>query len=398
MVQLQNDAGAKPIEFSEFVQLTAPYLKGDMSQAEYTRTLLLSICAFEDLDDNPVNKTSDESMKRYYTGERGIGSLAAKIVPYLDSEQLEPMFKILGFEAEMELYKSLSPYWPSMTDCNVAEEAPRMLAKIITTASTEKRGTKKQVDPQEQQEDLLAYIQEAGCRCALCGKKLIKMSSGKVTYTCSVTRITPSSLNSIEINALAKEGIYLPEACSTDDFIALCPNCNKDYLASPDKDSVKHLLEIKRTLQRRSAAADRLGRCDIEEEIEMVLEGLCALDPKEIEANLRLDALALKDKIEDSEPLLRVRIGTDVARYYRFVEDGLRRLSEGQGFGFDRTIAAQVQMAYLAAASFNSSQSAVYEALVDWLKEKAPACERVACEIIISFFVQNCEVFDEIAR
>lgn len=398
MVQLQKDTGAKSIEFSEFVQLTAPYLKGDMSQAEYTRTLLLGICAFEDLDDNPVNKTGDESMKRYYTGERGIGSLAAKIVPYLDSEQLEPMFKKLGFEAEMELYKSLSPYWPSMTDCNVAEETPRMLARIITTASTEKRGTKKQVDPQEQQEDLLAYIQEAGCRCALCGKRLIKMSSGKVTYICNVTRITPSSLDSIEINALAKEGIDLPEAGSADDFIALCPNCSRDYQSNYDKDGIKRLLEAKRSFQLRNAAAERLSKCDLEEEIEAVLYWLCSLSPDEVEANLRLDALALKDKIEDSEPLLRDRIGADVARYYRFVEDGLRRVSEEQGFGFDRTIAAQVQMAYLAASSLNRSQSAVYETLVDWLKEKAPTCERVACEIVISFFVQNCEVFDEIAR
>lgn len=396
MVQLQRDTGVRSIEFSEFAQLTAPYLKADMSQAEYARTLLLGICAFEDLDNNPVSKTSDESMKRYYTGERGIGSLAAKIVPYLDSEQLEPMFKRLGYEAEMELYGSLSPYWPCMTDCNVAEEAPRLLARIITAASTEKHGTRKQIDLQAQQEDLLAYIQEADCKCALCGKRLIKMSSGKVSYICNITRITPSSLDSAEINALIKEGIGLPKAGSTDDFIALCPNCSRDYQSNYDKNRIKRLLDIKRSFQLRTAVAERLGKCDLEDEIEAVLYGLCSLSPDEVEANLRLDALALKDKIEDSEPLLRDRISADVARYYRFVEDNLRRLSEEQGFGFDRTVATQVQMAYFAASSFNNSQSAVYEALVDWLKEKAPTCERAACEIVISFFVQNCEVFDEI--
>lgn len=369
-----------------------------MNQAEYVRTLLLGICDVDDLDNNPISNASDESMKCYCTGERGIGSLAAKIVPYLDSEQLEPMFKSLGFEAEMELYKRLSPYWPSITDCNVAEEAPRMLAKIITAASTEKRGTRKQTDPQVQQEDLLAYIQETDCKCALCGKRLIKMSSGKVAYICRVTRITPSSLDSTEVNALKKEGIELPEAGSADDFIALCPNCNEGYLASSDKDSVKHLLEIKRTMQKRNAAADRLGNCDIEEEIEAVLERLCVLDPREIEANLRLGALALKDKIEDSEPLLKDRIGADVARYYKFVEDGFRRMSEVHGISFNRTIAAQVQMAYLALSSSDNSQNAIYEALVDWLHEKVPNSERIACGIVISFFVQNCEVFDEIAR
>lgn len=224
------------------------------------------------------------------------------------------------------------------------------------------------------------------------------MSSGKVSYICNITRITPSSLDSAEINALIKEGIGLPKAGSTDDFIALCPNCSRDYQSNYDKNRIKRLLDIKRSFQLRTAVAERLGKCDLEDEIEAVLYGLCSLSPDEVEANLRLDALALKDKIEDSEPLLRDRISADVARYYRFVEDNLRRLSEEQGFGFDRTVATQVQMAYFAASSFNNSQSAVYEALVDWLKEKAPTCERAACEIVISFFVQNCEVFDEITR
>lgn len=386
------------IGFSEFAQLTVPYLKGGMGQAEYARTLLLGICAFEDLEDNPVSKASDDSMKRYFTGERGIGPLASKIVPYLDPEQLEPFFKRLGFEAEMKLYKVLSPYSSSMTDLNVVEEAPKILAEIITAASSNKRGTRKRSNPQAQQEEALVYIQEADGRCVLCGRKLIKVAFGKTIFMCNVTRITPNSLDSVEKNNLAKEGIELPEQGSADDFIALCPNCSKEYQASFDKDSVKRLLEIKRSLQMRSAAADQLEQCDLNEKIEMVLEGLCSLSSEEIETNLRLDALALKDKIEDSEPLLKNRIGADVARYYRFIESGLRRLSEIHGSSFNRTIAKQVQLAYLTLSSSGDSQSVIYEALVDWIHEKEPACERIACEIVVSFFVQNCEVFDEIAR
>ena len=368
-----------------------------MSQAEYVRTLLLGICSTESLDDNPINRVSDESMKSYFTGKRDIGSLAAKIIPYLDPEQLEPFFKKLGFDAEMELYKDLSPYCPSMTDQNVAEEAPRLLVRILTAASSGRRGNGKSIS-QTQQNDILAYVQETNCCCALCGRKLIKMTSKGTSYTCDVVKITPSSLSSLEINDFAKEGVVLPEPGSADDFIALCPNCSKEYQASFDKNSVKRLLGIKQSLQRRALAAARLGECDLDEEIEGVLKNLYTLVPEETEANLRLDALALKDKIADSEPLLRDRIRTDVARYYRFIEDSLGRLSEDSGFGFDRTIAAQVQIAYLTASSAGGDQSDVYEALVDWLNDKAPACKRTACEIVISFFVQNCEVFDEITR
>ena len=386
------------IDFSTFAQITAPFLKGDMSQAEYARTLLLGICAFEDLDENPVSDIGDESMKRYFTGERGIGTLASKIVPFLDPELLESLFSRLGFEAEMELYKRLSPYCAGITDNNVTTEAPRLLARVITEASCNKRGTRRTSNPQEVRKDDLTFMQEVNCRCPLCSRKLIRTDGGKTAFTSIVTRITPSSLDSAEINSFKKAGIELPEPDSPSDYIALCLNCSHEYRTSATKESVKHLLDVKKSLQARNAIEERLDRCEIEDEIEKVLRDLCSCEIEGNEVSLRLDALALKDKIEDSEALLKNRISQDVASYYRFVERSLRDLSEEGHIGFDSVIASQVQAAYRTAALSGDSQTKIYDALVGWLHEKTPTCDRMACEIVVAFFVQNCEVFDEIAR
>ena len=41
-------------------------------------------------------------------------------------------------------------------------------------------------------------------------------------------------------------------------------------------------------------------------------------------------------------------------------------------------------------------QNRIFDSLVDWLNGAIPEASRIACEIVISFFIQNCEVFDEL--
>lgn len=41
----------------------------------------------------------------------------------------------------------------------------------------------------------------------------------------------------------------------------------------------------------------------------------------------------------------------------------------------------------------NNNQEVIYYSLVDWLDEKTNHYSKVACEILIAFFIQDCEVF-----
>lgn len=41
----------------------------------------------------------------------------------------------------------------------------------------------------------------------------------------------------------------------------------------------------------------------------------------------------------------------------------------------------------------NPNQEFVYASLVDWLNEKTNSYSKRACEIVIAFFIQDCEVF-----
>lgn len=48
----------------------------------------------------------------------------------------------------------------------------------------------------------------------------------------------------------------------------------------------------------------------------------------------------------------------------------------------------------------SKSQETIYYDIVEWLMHKLSLSNdyRTACEIVVAFFVQNCEVFDEISK
>lgn len=45
-----------------------------------------------------------------------------------------------------------------------------------------------------------------------------------------------------------------------------------------------------------------------------------------------------------------------------------------------------------------SDKSKIFDYIVNWVKTKTSTQSKEACEIVVSYFVQNCEVFNEIAE
>lgn len=40
----------------------------------------------------------------------------------------------------------------------------------------------------------------------------------------------------------------------------------------------------------------------------------------------------------------------------------------------------------------------IFDDIVQWMYEKTNKISKIACEVIVSFFIQDCEVFREIAK
>ena len=58
-----------------------------------------------------------------------------------------------------------------------------------------------------------------------------------------------------------------------------------------------------------------------------------------------------------------------------------------------------IKGAYLAFAEMQGLETSdIFDKMVGWLMQKTNCTNKVACEIVIAYYVQNCEVFDEITE
>lgn len=56
-------------------------------------------------------------------------------------------------------------------------------------------------------------------------------------------------------------------------------------------------------------------------------------------------------------------------------------------------IAVEIKSFYLQTMLINDNQEFIYYSLVNWLNNKTGNYSKRACEIIVAFYIQDCEVF-----
>ena len=137
----------------------------------------------------------------------------------------------------------------------------------------------------------------------------------------------------------------------------------------------------------------------LESEISEVVNGMKNIDRAGELVELRMDALKVRQKIEPTNKLLIDSVTDDVTHYYCYIESLFADIDGKESGTFDR-IASEVRLAYQKIKNEGLSQEAVFKYMADWLKEKMPIGQRndMAINAVISFFIQNCEVFDEISE
>jgi hypothetical protein len=215
----------------------------------------------------------------------------------------------------------------------------------------------------------LVLLTETGGKCQKCGRVLgIKKEGNDVNYA-KVVRL------------------------SENDDVVLCVDCEREIQNASEEVKLA-LLSEKHDLEILMAARDATSRYTIEKQIEQVLQEVDLMDVTD-DTQLKIEPVKVENKI--MEKRLRERVLFDVRRLYEGVNDALDRLAGENKLNVDK-FAKSVKRMYEDASESNISQSAIYNLLVETLFEKTGRKYREACEIIISYFVQRCEVFDEITK
>jgi hypothetical protein len=186
---------------------------------------------------------------------------------------------------------------------------------------------------------------------------------------------------------------------SCEDFenkIALCVDCHQTQDYHTTVQDYEHLLEIKKCCLTKTALHDATHTLGLETEIDKIVCKLSTLREKDL-SELNYDPVPVAHKFEDQEFQLKIKVTNNVLTYYPYIRDSFRNLEGQNGFSL-QVLSEQMRTCFIKMNALSKDKSIVFSKIVEWIMYKTQSNSLEACEAIVSFFVQNCEVFYEITQ
>lgn len=301
--------------------------------------------------------------------------------PHLLEDSIDKVLKLISIDPTIPESKKAS-----LISFHNAGDDARFLAEVFLYAVN--RPNKKVNDTVEYEDAPL--LSEANYECPLCHRKLVDTVKGQAVKKYRITQIFPDDLD--EDTASAFNAVYkaprrldIPE-----NLIALDEDCSDRYLLSPTVEEYKKLREIKEEIARNFAAKAAVNSVQLEEDIRTVLDALSEIRDASELVKLEYDALHIDEKFQPENFILKNETQLQVVMYYRYIE---RVFSESDA-DFDM-IASEIKISSQKLEKTGMSQAEVIAQLSEWIRNKAGlgVNGQLACNIVVSFFIQNCEVF-----
>lgn len=172
-----------------------------------------------------------------------------------------------------------------------------------------------------------------------------------------------------------------------------CTTCAPIINNSPEKKA--EYAALKATLQNRAKTMDAIAFNRLDNEIKELIVMIGSSEPI-TESELRMSPLRVEQKISDRHLLRKVK-GYVIDGMYEMVNESIEQLAASNRLNvhqFERSI----KRMYEDAEDSMSEQSEIFNSLVRYIFAKSGQKNYEACEILISYFVQRCEVFHEITE
>lgn len=242
----------------------------------------------------------------------------------------------------------------------------------------------------------IPLLAEAGYHCPKCSCDLVKSIKGMSMKNYCMVHIYPEITPA---EGVGFESAIVPmKPNDHHNLIALCPDCAKQYLVAPTFSEYEELMTRKEEMEKYISKTRILSSLSLEDEIRDVIYALADIDTSDIE-ELSLDALRIDQKLMPENVLLIDEMRTWVLRYYRFIEKVFAGMERNDICDFD-TIASEMKIAFKKCNDTLMTQGEIVDMLAQWIQQKTRVSNlnAQACRVVVAYFVQNCEVFREIAK
>jgi len=237
---------------------------------------------------------------------------------------------------------------------------------------------------------LLAEVESL---CPFDAKPLMYEKKGRNQKLWEGAHIYPLNPTEEEIELLKDEERLHEDVNNIRNFIALCGDCHKKYDNPRTVEEYRLLVSIKKNILSKSETRSKYADYQIEKEIKDVIKSLVEGSDEGSYTPLNYDALQLDTKADHTlSRITKNRIRNEITENYLYIQHQFREIDSQYPKTFN-AIASQVKSFHDTLSRRETSQEIMYEQLTEWLYKRTGNISKGACGIIISFFIQNCEVF-----
>ena len=244
--------------------------------------------------------------------------------------------------------------------------------------------------------EIQLYLREVNFVCPLCGNDLRNSKQKKPNALYQIAHIYPNRPTQEQYNELSGMKRLGENSESFENKIALCLNCHNTQDYHTSKEEYLKLVNIKEKLLKRTETYNATLNLALEDCIAVVVDKISKLKDKDF-IQLNYNPVPLKNKFSNNEKLLKTKVSMYVTEYYPYILELFKNLEGKNGFHLD-VLSAQIKTCFIKMEHINSNKQEIFNQMVNWMNNKTLDVSKEACEVVVSFFIQNCEVFYEITK
>ena len=380
--------------FVELAHAIHPYLMKDGDVPSFMRDLIQRICDIPEdewytkKDPSSDEKYKDGSLRKFYT--RGLTKKLAKNMlgrltrqNFIDSLNHDDYATDVSEVNRQSLAKAIEPFtYVAVDEDNVADVLFDLLKLAIEyTVNSE-------LEKDRELKKATTFSNKAKIKY---GPKLLE----DCKHTCSkpdcgnnlltVTSDNQSTDDFEIIKILGHENTY-------NNLLAFCHDCFNSYVLKHTKSDERELKKIKALQSQTNDARQILKTVDIEYGIRKVIENLKRAKQSDFES-LNYTPVFVEQKIESqSNYFLYTEVINNVTKFYKFIDDAMKEAVKAKCFD-DDLLRAQIKASYRRLEDKKIPKELIYQSLAERLNQITKQDIRY-CYIVISYFIQSCEVFN----
>ena len=376
------------VEFKEFFSMMKKRISDGADVPYFFKDLVAMITDVTEDEwgtpKDPSTKLSKESTLRSYA-KRGLSQKFAQSIVY----RLKPKMFIESLNTRPVAVRKLladdfKPFDAIADANNIASKLAAVFTDIIkvTAGIVEPSDLEKQKLQQLEQDLRNKYgdylINEANHVCPFpgCGRSLVVTNAGKAT-------------NSYSMGLIDKK-----KAPTVENLLALCPHCYAIYSIDDNAKICKELNGVKKILVAHQQSVQLLDDLPLEKGIVGVISKVKNLKGKDL-ADASLDPKEIKQKLKPSDNMvLYTTVSAYVTAYYIKLHEIMMNADKRGDIDYDE-VQDQMHAIYKRLKKAKKTKVEIFNEIAQKI-HKVSLQEDIFCQIVVSYFIQSCEVFDAI--